>query len=160
MIDANEWMQLPLENEIFETLCGPKIGSGMSRSVFECNLDSSVVIKIEDVTKGKYYQNLFEWQTWLEVRETPYAHWFAPCVSISNFGGVLIQKKTRKPRSKNAYPKKMPTFMGDFKYTNYGMYKGKLCAHDYGRNLLMQHGLSSKKKVVEWWNDLDSEYVS
>ncbi len=152
---GKDWLERVIEQELFDTLCGELIGSGVSREVYECIIDPTLVVKIEDVSDSDR-QNIFEWETWREVKETTYAKWFTPCVSLTAYGGILLQKRTKKPSKKSIYPKRMPAFLGDFKYTNYGMYKGRLRVHDYGRNLLMLEGLTGKMRKVDWWDDIDS----
>jgi hypothetical protein len=140
-----------IEKEVFKTLCGDKLGQGIGREVFECSLNKDLVIKIESGSGS--FQNVVEWETWEEVRETVHAKWFAPCVGISPCGIVLVQKRTQ-PMSKRSYPKEMPNFLADFKYTNYGKYKGHVVAHDYGRHMLMTNGLTKRMRPVNWTDDL------
>lgn len=142
------------ELDFFEMICDEKLGSGMSREVYSCSLDPSVVIKFE-TTQGRF-QNIVEWETWQDVKETDYAKWFAPCVNISSCGSVLIMKRTTPIKNLKRYPERMPAFLGDFKYSNYGMYKGHLCTHDYGRTLLVSEGLTKRTRSVDWWADIDT----
>ena len=143
------------EKDFFHEMCGERLGGGMSRDVYLSALDPTVVIKFE--ADSGHFQNVMEWEVWQEVKETKYAKWFAPCVSISGTGTILIQKRTKVVADRRKYPAKMPVFLGDFKYTNYGMYKGQLVAHDYGRPRLLTEGLSDRMKKVDWWADLDTD---
>ena len=149
----NQHFDSTIEKDFFWEICGERIGGGMSRDVYTCTLDDSVVIKFE-VGSG-HFQNIMEWETWKEVEYTEFAKWFAPCVSISKTGIVMIQKKT-KPLKPSRYPLEMPAFLGDFKHTNYGMYKGHLCAHDYGRTRLMTAGLTKRMIHANWVQDIES----
>lgn len=142
-----------VERDFFNTLCGKRLGKGIGREVYECRLDPSLVIKIE--TGAGSFQNIVEWETWDEVVGTEFEKWFAPCVSISGAGVVLVQKKT-KVISSNKLPDKMPSFLGDFKQGNFGMYKGHICAHDYGRTRLMEKGLTKRMRPVNWTLDLET----
>jgi hypothetical protein len=150
----NQFFQSTTEKDFFWEMCGERLGGGMSRDVYECKLDPSLVIKFE--TGNGVFQNIMEWEVWKEVEHAPeYSKWFAPCVSISGTGIVLLQKRT-KPLKESRYPKEMPAFLGDFKHTNYGMYKGHLVAHDYGRTRLMTAGLTKRMIAANWVHDLET----
>jgi hypothetical protein len=152
---TNDYFRSAPEKEFFEAMCGERLGGGMSRDVWSSVLDPSVVIKFE--TDKGHFQNVMEWEVWQEVKETKWAKWFAPCVSISGTGSVLIQKRTKVVSNRDKYPVKMPVFLGDFKYSNYGLFKGQMVAHDYGRCRLMTEGLTDRMKKVDWWADLDDD---
>lgn len=135
--------------ELFDLVLGKELGAGMSRRVFECKLDPSLVVKFEPVQDSS--QNVREWLTWKEVYETEFKRWFAPCVHCSTDGRVLFMKRTETPR-REEYPEKMPVFLTDHKFQNYGMLDGQLVCHDYGTNLLMTHGLTKRMRKAEWWD--------
>lgn len=135
-------------HELFNFLCGDMIGYGVSRAVFEYRRDPTCVIKIE---REDYCANAKEMEYWRHVEHTEAGKWFAPCVELSYHGKILIQKKaTELPWEK--YPKKLPEFLTDTKYQNYGMYKGKFVCFDYATCLLPSYGISKKLRAVEWWN--------
>ncbi len=148
---TTEFFQHTTEKDFFKLICGERLGGGMSRDVYEFGPD--FVIKFE--YGNGFFQNIMEWETWQEVKETEFAPWFAPCEKISGTGIVLIQRRT-KPLKANKYPKDMPAFLGDFKHSNYGMYKGHLVAHDYGRTRLMTAGLTKRMVAANWTHDLES----
>lgn len=133
--------------DAFNLLCGRKIGDGMTRTVFECNVRSDFVVKVEDDEPRSHFQNLMEWFVWKRVCGTHYEKWFAPVVEISPDGRLLLMKKTR-PMGEP--PTKMPTFFTDFKTSNYGLYEGRIVCHDYGTTLLMEVGMSKRMKSVRW----------
>lgn len=132
--------------EVFHMLCGDLIGQGVARRVYQSNLAEDEVVKIE--SSAGSFQNVLEWETWRDVRETPWARFFAPCVAISPCGVALIQKRTKRPAT---YPDWMPAFFTDFKRSNYGMLGHEFVCHDYGTNLLMQTGLTKRLRKVKWW---------
>lgn len=134
-----------IHSEAFHMLKGEKIGAGMSRVVWSSPIWPDCVIKIEDSVA--HFQNVIEWQTWQEVKDTPYAKWFAPCRWISHSGSILIMEKT-KPAPDKSYPDRMPKFLCDFKKTNYGMLGNRLVCHDYG--LLLMRGLTPAMWKVKW----------
>lgn len=113
-----------------DMLCGKFISRGVSRTVFECGYDESCVVKIDKSSND----NIIEWELWNMLKYMPekISNWFAPCVRISNNGRILIQKKT-KPLSDKQWEslKEVPSFLTDIKRSNFGMYKGNLCMHDY-----------------------------
>lgn len=133
--------------DAFHMLCGDEIGSGIGRRVFTCDLIPDCVVKIEE--NGGSFQNVVEWETWLRVKGTEHAKWFAPCRWIAPNGTVLVMERTQRP---GRYPEKMPVFLTDFKRTNYGMLKGRLVCHDYGTHLMFEHGMSKRMRKADWWN--------
>ena len=138
--------------EIFNLLCGDIIATGVDRAVYSSKILEDCVIKIEDTRDGKdSFQNVLEWETWRHVMNTSYAKWFAPCLYISPNGRVLIMKRTTVARVEE-YPDKMPSFLCDFKRANYGIYNGKLVCHDYGSNLLFEHGMTNRMRKANWWD--------
>ncbi|MDB6119306.1 MAG: hypothetical protein JWO08_3087 [Verrucomicrobiaceae bacterium] len=136
-----------IHSEAFHMLKGEKIGSGMSRVVWDCPILEDCVIKVEDSVT--HFQNVIEWETWQNVRGTMYEKWFAPCRWISHSGSILIMEKT-KPALDRHYPDRMPKFLCDFKKRNYGLIGNRLVCHDYG--LLLSTGLTKAT-----WRDLWSD---
>lgn len=129
-------------------MAGEKIGSGIGRHVFEYLPDKSLVIKFE--LKCKSFQNVMEWETWQATQfYGPVRKWFAPCVSISDCGTILLQKRTHsRPREK--YPGKIPAYLTDTKYSNYGFIGNQLVCHDYGTNIMLEKGMTGHMKKVLW----------
>lgn len=103
--------------QAFNMLCNNKIGSGMSRQVYDSLILPDFVIKVEN--EAGQFQNIMEWEIWNRVKDTDYSIWFAPCRWISADGSILIMEKTESCRKKH-YPEKMPVFFTDFKFANYG----------------------------------------
>ena len=131
--------------DFFKTFVGSQIGAGIARCVYECNIDSKMVIKIESTSQS--FHNVEEWNVWEAVQKTKFAKWFAPCVYISSCGTVLLQKKTSPVLN---WPKKIPDFFTDCKMDNYGMYRKHFVCHDYGLNMLKERGISKKMRKVKW----------
>lgn len=129
---------------------GKQVGSGIGRQVFVYDLNPHFVIKIEQTG----FQNAIEWEIWRSVSSTTYARWFAPCRHISPCGMLLLMERTL-PAERSKYPKRMPMFLGDYKYSNYGLLRGKLVCHDYGSMLAAHNGLSSKMRRADWWDAND-----
>lgn len=97
------------------------------------------------------FQNVVEWETWQRVKDTPASRWFAECRWISGNGSVLVMERTR-PAADRDYPEKMPAYLSDFKRRNYGMIGKFLVCHDYGTNMLFEHGMT-KREVRARWSD-------
>lgn len=138
-----------VESDFFQLICGEMIGKGSFRQVWSCLIDPSVVIKIENGAGS--FSNIHEWDVWCDAedRGDEIRKWFAPCVSISPCGSVLVQKRTRPARK---YPDMIPAFMADTKRQNFGMYGRNFVAHDYGNHRLYNSGFTKRMKKADWWD--------
>lgn len=137
-----------ISKDLLNIVVGDKLGFGCGREVFEFLPDKSLVIKFE--VTGKSFQNAMEWEIWQRVQWVKGIHkWFAPCTQISSCGTILLQKRTY-PKDKNKYPEKMPAFFCDTKYSNYGFINDQFVCHDYGTSLLIENGMTSRMKKVNW----------
>lgn len=134
-----------IAHDLFHMLAGPKLGGGMSRTVYDWNLIKNAVVKFE---QPDYYQNVCEWQTWSRIKDTELAKWFAPCLDISPCGRVLIQAKTKPIQGR--LPEKLPAFFTDIKWDNFGIYKGRVVCHDYGLHLMLENGMTNRMTKVVW----------
>lgn len=146
-----EELQPSILREWMAHTLGKKLGGGIGRSVFVYELNPAYVVKV-DAKRG--FQNPIEWEVWQLVKDTPYAKWFAPCRAISAYGSVLLQARTL-PAPRARYPKKMPEFLTDYKYSNYGLYKGRIVCHDYGSAIAFSSGITAKMRKAEWWDSDD-----
>lgn len=130
--------------------CGTKLGGGIGRTVFVYELNPRFVIKVEQ----SGYQNVIEREMWDAVKNTPYKRWLAPVHHISGYGTILLMERTLPaPRSK--YPKMMPAFLGDYKYSNFGLLRGRLVCHDYGSFVNQSNGINEKMRKADWWDSND-----
>lgn len=115
-------------------LIGEKIGSGVSRDVFECRFDPHLVVKVE---RYGGFDNVIEWKVWQEVQhDEDIRQWFAPCVGISPGGRVLVMKRTKKVTEAElelALPK-VPRFFHDVHSNNWGRLGELYVCHDYAFN--------------------------
>lgn len=149
-----------IHEDAFNLLCDERIGYGMSRDVFTSRLLPDCVIKIEK--DPHRFQNVVEWETWQRVRDTKVSRWFAACRWISPNGRVLVMERTERP-DPDGYPSRMPAFLSDFKRTNYGLSMlpdpktGRpaktLVCHDYGTNMLFEHGMTRRMAAANWWDE-------
>lgn len=138
--------------DAFNLLCGNKIGYGMTRQVFECNLRKDVVVKVESAEVRTHFQNLVEWMVWSRVCGTEFEKWFAPVVEISPNGRVMVMQRTTLI-GRSELPTKVPCFFTDLKHANWGMLNGHPVCHDYGSHLLMEEGMSKRLKKADWRYD-------
>lgn len=143
-----EWGNVTRRDAI-EMFVGARIGGGMSREVYECSLDKSLVVKIE--TGYASFQNISEWKIWNALSETKAATWLAPCVSISATGAVMLMKRT-EPLQVKQLPKQMPAWLTDFHMANYGMLNGRVVCHDYGTadSVVIGLGASKRMRKPDW----------
>lgn len=135
--------------EAFNLLCGNLIGSGMTRKVFECAFDKTLVIKVEDDEVRTHFQNMMEWFVWNQVCGTDWEKWFCPVREISPNGRLLIMPRTSMV-SVRELPDRLPKFLMDLKPSNFGMYQDRFVCHDYGTSPLINHGLSNVMRKAEW----------
>ncbi len=78
--------------DLFGLVAGDKLGYGIHRVVWAWGAE--YVVKHER-TAGAF-RNVSEMRLWREVRNTPHAKWFAPCLSISPNGQWLVQQRAAR----------------------------------------------------------------
>lgn len=128
---------------------GEILGEGIHRSVGVFIPDPTLVIKCALSCPNI---NVLEEEIWQMVKDTNIAKWFAPVTAISQGGMFLLQKRVeRRPRSE--YPKRVPVFFGDCKYSNYGWINGRFVCVDYAGFISssMFHKWKGKMKKADWW---------
>jgi hypothetical protein len=135
-----DWMNLAL---------GQRLGIGSGRQVFVYDLCPQMVIKVED----RGFQNVVEGEVWKATKGTRFEKWFAPVRQVSGMGTILIMDRTL-PAPRSAYPRRMPEFLGDLKYSNFGLLGGRLVCHDYGsiNNFLKGVVTNEKLRTAKWWD--------
>lgn len=134
----------------FTCALGSKLGGGIGRQVHVYDLNPRYAMKVE----RNGFQNSIEWEIWRAVKTTQYAKWFAPCRHISGLGTILLMDRT-VPAPRSAFPKKVPEFLGDLKYSNFGLLRGKLVCHDYGTVTNFLAGFTRTKirmRKADWWD--------
>ena len=155
--EAFKPMGVGLLNDAFNNfILGEKLGSGIDREVYVFLPDPDQVIKIE-IGQGNY-QNVMELQTW-HAANTAFGDcaflkkYLAQVFHISPYGCWLRMERTWPPPVSYKWPEKMPTALTDLKRSNFGLTKkGRLVCHDYGTNMLMDHGLSRRMRKADWWD--------
>lgn len=136
-------------NDLKRLLFGNMKGTGIYREVFDFAPDKSLVIKCAERDPEI---NFFEQEIWNMVAKTKIAKWFAPCVDISPNGIFLIQKKVEM-KGKESYPKMIPSFFEDTKYSNYGWIGKQFVCCDYSGffRSSLTHKWNGRLKKAEWW---------
>ena len=138
----NDWSSRVVEDFV-RLFCGELLGNGMSRQVFVLETDPTKVVKVESYSG--YFQNVREWELWKDLGHTKYGKYIAPCVSISPNGSVLVQERVEPITQDELRAARLPSFLCDFKASNYGRYKGRIVCCDYGTNLLHHVGAEASK---------------
>ena len=132
-------------------LFGRLLGVGTHRKVCVFLPDTSLVIKCATESP---HRNIIEGEVWCMVEDTNIGKWFAPCAGISACGMFLLQKRAEM-RPRNEYPKEMPSFFGDTKYSNFGWIDGRFVCVDYTSyfSTSMSHRWSGRMKKAHWWGE-------
>jgi hypothetical protein len=145
--DVWECFGTTVNRDFFHMIAGKTIGAGEFRIVFEHEHRPDLVLKFEPHAQS--FQNVAEWDFWNDnMDDKKIAAWLAPCEFISPCGIILAQKKTTKPVLSD-YPNTVPSFLTDLKRRNFGLYEGRLVAHDYG---LYRVTPSMRRKKASWWD--------
>jgi len=136
-----------INREFFYMMTDGVIGAGEFRIVYNHAHRDDLVLKFEP--NAQSFQNIAEWDFWNDNKDNKkVAAWLAPCEFISPCGVILAQSKTTKPELAD-YPNTVPEFLTDLKRRNFGMYAGRLVAHDYG---LYHVNTPTKRKKASWWD--------
>lgn len=118
-------------SDAFNLLCGDKIGSGYSRTVFACRIRADLVVKVED-DHGRVFANVMESKFWSDHQfYAKVADWLAPIEFMSPDGRVLLQQRCDPVPDSYELPDKLPAFLADHKRENFGLLKGRLVCLDY-----------------------------
>lgn len=116
--------------DLLRAFCGEVVGSGVARTVYECTVRPDLVVKVETVSAS--FQNVMEWELWQKFKDNKsVSKWLAPCELMSPCGTVMVQHRTT-PLARDRYPAKLPEFLTDQKWSNYGMIGDRFVCHDYG----------------------------
>ncbi len=146
--EVHECFGTTVNRDFLRMIAGDILGAGAFRIVFQHEHRKDLVLKFEP--RAHSFHNIAEWDFWHDNKNRKsVARWLAPCAFISPCGAILAMKKTSKPQLKD-YPKKLPRFLTDLKRKNFGLYKGKLVAHDYG---LYRVNVPTDRARADWWGD-------
>lgn len=126
-------------------LVGRCLGQGAYRRVYELRHAPDLIIKLE---YSHDFANAKEWTTWQELEHTEWSQWLAPCVSIDEFSGALVQKRAEDLTDEQwASLAQYPAFLGDVGRRNWGWYEGRPVMRDYAFNHLVGRGLKNVRMV-------------
>ena len=136
------------DEELFKLLVDKKIGTGVYRTVYSLKFSDTKVIKVANDEQGEV-ENAREAVLWEDLKQyyPKISKWFAQVYMYSNTGKYLIQEKVIFP-DKKKYPKKLPSFFSDTKYSNFGLLNGRWVCVDFGC-FNIRH--SDRLKKVNWW---------
>ncbi|NBT58406.1 hypothetical protein EBT16_06445 [bacterium] len=154
-------LSLSDQTDLNTLVIGGLLGAGCSRRVHIFLPDMSKVVKIQ--TGPFNFDNVREWDLWLNSENFPLRKWLARCHTISAHGRVLIQERTY-PCPDFMLPKEVPAVLGDLKPGNWGFVfrggKKVLVCHDYA-NLKTVNPLQTKLKMrkAEWHSLREKGYL-
>lgn len=146
-VDLSEHFGSVLAKDLRGMLIGDPMGYGTFRHIFNHATDEGLVVKVENGAQS--FHNVAEWHAWQSVKDTKFAKWFAPCMSISASGTILIMQRAQPATSKQL-PRKVPAFFTDLKAENWGIIDGRPVCVDYGLHLLHEHGMTTRLRVARW----------
>ncbi len=135
-----------MNDELFQWICGKKIGEGVYREVYVYNFDPKYVVKVAKDENGRAH-NLLENEIWYQA-DKRLARWLAPCHRLSKSGKYLLMRRT-KPVSKGQVPRKIPAFFDDAHSDNWGILNGRVVCIDYGLVHLSKNPMRMVKK--KWY---------
>ena len=133
-------------------LCGEKIGEGIHRVVYRCKLRPELVVKVEAEENYRYFANVREMDFWsYHSQYKKVADWVASSRYLSRDGRILLQDKCIPcgEHDEHKMPTKLPAFITDRKYSNFGWLNDKIVVLDYG---LVIHNPSLKLTKAEYWS--------
>jgi len=124
--------------EMCDFFLGKLLGYGVSRCVFEYSFDKRFVVKID---LSDYNANVIEANIWQHVARIPkLSKWFAPVGMLSRCGRIMFQRKCNTKTEVSKYPKNIPDFFRDVKYSNWGLLGDRVVCFDYSHVSITQLG--------------------
>lgn len=143
---------ITVQYNLNDLMVGELIARGTYREVYAFGMHPQEwVVKIEN-SNARAFCNAAEWEFWCHTETYPEVRrWLAPCSKISMDGNVLVQARTQ-PLKK--LPDELPDFLTDIKRENFGIYRGRVVAHDYG-NLHRCFDKALKRVVMKKVSDRD-----
>lgn len=134
--------------DLLDLLCGNFVGEGNSRIVFDCPLKPGWVTKI--VKNADCHDNILEHELWVSVCNAPeLAKWLAPAGWLSANGRVMLQRKVARvtDSNKKKIPEKIPAFLTDVKFDNFGFIGNQFVSVDYAFSVsICANALKTKMK--------------
>lgn len=114
---------------------GDYLGEGFRRIVYAHKDDPELVIKFLKNIEDDH--NRIEFENWQILKDTEKGRWLTPCVSLSEDGRFLIQKRVKVT---DEAPENVPDWiqiLGDWSFggnksKHWGIYEGRIVLIDYG----------------------------
>lgn len=129
-----------LSSQALNLLVGECLGQGAYRRVYALKHSPGLVLKLEYCPD---FMNVREWHAWEYLRDTEWSRWLAPCVSIDEFSGALVQERADDLTDEQwEQLVEYPNFLGDVGRRNWGWLKDRPVMRDYAINHLMHRGLN------------------
>ena len=125
-----------VNSDLISMFLGEKIGAGVYRTVYAFNPNpEKYVVKIEPLSTNCNANEFLTWENACGfINGLAWAkEWFAPVLWMSPNAKVLIMERTVEEHPKDKpRPDKVPAFLSDVKYDNFGWIGDKFVCHDYG----------------------------
>jgi len=133
--------------DLFNMVCGKRIGQGAHRDVYECKIRPDLVVKVE-TDEYRYFANVLEMKFWNDHEHyQKVASWLAPCEYLSPDGRILMMRRAEPIPPSYPMPNKMPSFLTDLKRENFGFINGVLVCVDYAMTI---PNPSTRYRTVHW----------
>ncbi len=133
-------------NIFVKKVCGEYIGNGRFRDVYDLKMDNRYVVKIEKFPEQGYFCNVTEYRNFIESKNTPVRKWLCPVLFISRNGRISVMRKA-KFKTKDQYPKKLPSFLADIHAGNFAFIGRQFVCTDYA---WFKWNHSMKLRKVKW----------
>lgn len=153
-MEVKECFELQKDFELVSGACellfGKHIGSGLHRDVYEYAPDKRYVIKVE--RDPETLCNMREFLFWDTILyQDDIKKWLCPVKEMSANGRVLIMQKMQPITEKNKHkiPKKIPVWLSDMKWDNYGFIGDQFVCCDYPFS--SNYALSNVSKSLKNW---------
>jgi len=140
-----------MQSDIFNLLVGRKIGRGIHRSVHRLRFSPELVVKVAHSESGRR-ANLKEYLIWDIAECSRHARWLAPVRACSTDGSFLVMDYAH-PASRKDFPRRVPAFLSDLQYDNFGILDGRLVCVDYANAELE---LARGEEEARWWDAAES----
>lgn len=132
-------------HETVSIIGGNMIGMGASRSVYEVKGTDRWVLKVE-IHSGMF-TNACEWRNFVNSKQTPFKDWLCPCLTISENGIILIQRRAKITHLNDDMPERIPSCFTDLKAENFGYIGDRFVCVDYPYLITN----TSRMKKAKFW---------
>ena len=120
------------------------LGEGEHRVVYAMQGNTEHVLKV--TKEGRNWANFAEKELWDVAQNTPLAKFLAPCVSMSDGGRILCQRRVERLILPCEAPEYLPACLSGTHHGNLGILAGQVIMFDYGLNLARFNGIDPMKR--------------